>query len=101
MEVRIPSKGISHFTHPTMFALISALIFCFLTAASAQDCTRSGRFTDTAGSYVFTWSVQSNFQYVDCTVTVNTPANTWAAVGFSENRTMVNTINNFMCWVFS
>lgn len=73
-----------------MIALVSAVIFCFLTAASAQDCSREGRFTDSAGSYVFTWSVQSNFQYVDCTVSVNTAANTWAAVGFSEDRSMVN-----------
>ncbi|XP_003385527.1 PREDICTED: uncharacterized protein LOC100633167 isoform X2 [Amphimedon queenslandica] len=74
-----------------MIALISAVIFCFLTAASAQDCSREGQFTDSAGSYVFTWSVQSNFDYVDCTVQVNTAANRWVAVGFSEDRLMPDT----------
>ena len=72
----------------TMFALISAVIFCFLTAASAQDCTRDGQFT--VGSYIFSWSLQSNGMYVDCNVSVNTGANTWVAVGFSEDRAMVN-----------
>ena len=98
MEVGIPSKGISHFTHPTMIALISAVIFCFLTAASAQDCTPNtpdGQFT--VGSYVFSWSLQSNRMYVDCNVSVNTAANNmWVAVGFSEDRMMVDIISNFM-----
>ncbi|XP_003391529.1 PREDICTED: uncharacterized protein LOC100633659 [Amphimedon queenslandica] len=76
-----------------MIALISAVIFCFLTAASAQNCIRSrdGQFTDNAGAYVFTWSVQSNSQYVDCNVSVNTAANLWVAVGFSEDRDMPDT----------
>ena len=67
---------------------------------TATPGTCDGQFTATDGSYVFSWSVQSNGMYVDCNVSVNTAANTWVAVGFSENRIMVNIISNFMCWVF-
>ena len=67
---------------------------------TATPGTCDGQFTATQGSYVFSWSLQSNGMYVDCNVSVNTGANTWVAVGFSENRMMVNIISNFMCWVF-
>ncbi|XP_019862330.1 PREDICTED: uncharacterized protein LOC109590933 [Amphimedon queenslandica] len=76
-----------------MIALISAVIFCFLTSALAQqaNCSTEGQFTAPAGSYVFSWSLQSNGMYVDCNVSVNTADNTWVAVGFSEDRFMPDT----------
>ena len=70
-----------------MFVIVIALLFA---AASAQTtCSGDGQLTANAGSYVFQWSVQPNGMYVDCTVSVNTGANTWVAVGFSENAQMV------------
>ena len=57
---------------------------------TATPGTCDGQFIATQGSYVFSWSLQSNGMYVDCTVSVDTAANTWVAVGFSEDRAMVN-----------
>ena len=84
---------------PTV-SLISTEILTPTATPTATPGNCDGQFTDTAGSYVFSWSLQSNGRYVDCNVSVDTAANTWVAVGFSENRIMVNIISNFMCWVF-
>ncbi|XP_003385548.3 PREDICTED: uncharacterized protein LOC100633167 isoform X1 [Amphimedon queenslandica] len=70
-----------------LLVLAFLTVFFVATNALVSNCTCKGELS--MGTYSVSWMIRDNNRsLVDFNVSVNTDANTWVAVGFSEDRFM-------------
>ena len=68
------------------------LLVCLISSViiTLGSCQCEGNMT--ANGYTVSWNKDLDEDWVQFIVSVNTPSNTWVAVGFSENQIMVSVL---------